>query len=65
MPYRPPLALLLGCTLPAWPEEVAPSRDDVIAAMKPYDGPTIPGVNRSTLAGKVRLPGLVHHGGAK
>lgn len=30
-----------------------PSRDEVVAAMRPYDGPSAAGVDRSTLAGKV------------
>jgi hypothetical protein len=47
------LALLLGCTLSACGEEPAPSRAAVIAAMRPYDGPSKPGINRSTLTGKV------------
>jgi hypothetical protein len=53
MPYRLALALLLGCFLPTWADEAAPSRDDVLAAMKPYDGPTARGVDCSTLTGKV------------
>jgi hypothetical protein len=47
------LALLLGCPLPASAEEAAPSRADVVKAMRPYDGPSAKGVDRSTLTGKV------------
>jgi hypothetical protein len=47
------LAFLVGCTLPGRPKAAAPSRTDVIAAMRPYAGPSERGVNRSTLTGKV------------
>jgi hypothetical protein len=47
------LALLLGCPLPASAEEAAPSRADVVKAMRPYDGPSAKGVDRTTLTGKV------------
>jgi hypothetical protein len=40
------LLLILGGDSP-------PRRDDVIRAMRPYDGPSTPGVDCSTLAGKV------------
>jgi hypothetical protein len=53
MPLRPLLALVLGCALPAEAAEAAPSRADVVAAMRPYDGPTVKGVDRTTLTGKV------------
>jgi hypothetical protein len=46
-----PLALAFG--LPASADESSPSREDVVAAMRPYDGPSAPGVDRSTLTGKV------------
>jgi hypothetical protein len=36
-----------------WSEETAPTRAAVIAAMRPYDGPSKPGIDRSTLTGKV------------
>jgi hypothetical protein len=45
--------LVLGWSWPAWAEDTEPKRDDVIAALRPYDGPSAPGVNRSTLTGKV------------
>jgi hypothetical protein len=46
--------LLLGGLLPARPAEgPAPSRDEVIAALRPYDGPSTRGVDCSTLTGKV------------
>jgi hypothetical protein len=47
------LALLLGCTLSARAEAAEPSRAAVVAALRPYDGPSKAGVNRSTLTGKV------------
>jgi hypothetical protein len=55
MPFRPVLiaALALACVLPGGGKGPAPSREQVIAAMRPYDGPTAPGVNRATLTGKV------------
>src|SRR5437868_5626155 len=46
------VVLLLACAACARAEE-APSRAAVVAAMRPYDGPSSPGVNRSTLTGKV------------
>jgi hypothetical protein len=45
--------LVLVFTLPARAEDAEPSRDEVIAAMRPYDGPSAPGVDASTLTGKV------------
>jgi hypothetical protein len=53
MPSRLALTLLLGCLLPAAVDEAAPTRAEVIAATKPYDGPTARGVDRSTVAGKI------------
>jgi hypothetical protein len=46
-------ALLVGFTVPGSAEEAAPSRADVIKAMRPYDGPSVKGVDRTTLTGKV------------
>jgi hypothetical protein len=46
-----PLALAFG--LPASADEPSPGREDVVAAMRPYDGPSTPGVDCSTLTGKV------------
>ncbi len=48
-----PLVILLMCLLPAWAEDAPTKRDDVIAAMRPYDGPSREGVDRSTMTGKV------------
>lgn len=47
------LALPLGCWAPAEAEQPTPTRDAVIAAMRPYDGPSAKGVDASTLTGKV------------
>jgi len=47
------LALLVVPAVPTRPADTEPERDDVIAAMRPYTGPTAPGVNRTTLTGKV------------
>jgi hypothetical protein len=47
------LPLALGCGLPAPAGESPPGREAVVAAMRPYDGPSAPGVDCSTLAGKV------------
>src|SRR5262245_58627189 len=46
-------ALLVGCALPTSAEEAAPCRADVVEAMRPYDGPSVKGVDCSTLTGKV------------
>lgn len=46
-------ALLLGYPSPILAEEDAPSRADVIRAMRPYDGPSLKGVDGSTLTDKV------------
>jgi hypothetical protein len=48
-----PLALTVGCFLALGAQGPSPSRDEVIAAMRPYDGPSAAGVDRSTLTGKV------------
>jgi hypothetical protein len=55
MHLRAVIALVLFpvCVLPASGEDTAPSRAAVIAAMRPYDGPSTTGINRSTLTGKV------------
>jgi hypothetical protein len=47
------LALALSPAVLAPAGESPPGREEVIAAMRPYDGPSTPGVNRSTLTGKV------------
>jgi hypothetical protein len=47
------LLLALGFGPPAPAGEPSPGRDEVLAAMRPYDGPSAPGVDCSTLAGKV------------
>jgi hypothetical protein len=47
------LTVAFGCGLPALAEESSPSRAEVVAAMRPYDGPSTPGVDCSTLTGKV------------
>jgi hypothetical protein len=47
------LAALLGWALPVWAEDSEPKQADVIAAMRPYEGPSTKGVDRSTLTGKV------------
>src|SRR5579884_190632 len=46
------LALLFSSPLPV-PAQTAPSRQDVVAAMGPYAGPSARGLDRSTLTGKV------------
>jgi hypothetical protein len=52
-----PLLALIAATVGTVPsghaEQASPSREQVIAALRPYDGPSIRGVDRSTLAGKV------------
>ena len=45
--------ILLGLAVPARAEDSEPKRDDVVAAMRPYEGPSAKGVDRSTLTGKV------------
>jgi len=47
------LTFLLSCCVLAKAEQPAPTRDEVIAAMHPYDGPLVKGVDSSTLAAKV------------
>jgi hypothetical protein len=53
LPLAVPLALALGCALPATAEEAGPSREQALAALRPYGGPSAPGIDRSTLTGKV------------
>ncbi|MFO0846769.1 MAG: N-6 DNA methylase, partial [Gemmataceae bacterium] len=53
LPPFPSWALLLSCAWPSPAERAHPSRADVVRAMRPYGGPTLPGVDRSTLTGKV------------
>jgi hypothetical protein len=45
--------LVLGCSLPTVAEDTEPQREELIAALRPYDGPSQQGVNCSTLTGKV------------
>jgi hypothetical protein len=45
--------LIGACVLAGSADEGEPSRDDAIAALRPYDGPSASGVNRTTLTGKV------------
>src|SRR5947209_8154683 len=47
------LPVALSCGLLTQAEESSPGREEVVAALRPYDGPSAPGVDRSTLAGKV------------
>ena len=47
------LILALLPELPTSAEDMSPSREEVVAAMQPYDGPSTLGVDRSTLTGKV------------
>jgi hypothetical protein len=47
------LALLLTFGVPGHIEQPTPTRDEVIAVMGPYDGPSVKGVDASTLTGKV------------
>jgi hypothetical protein len=55
MPLQPVLILVLILVLasPALAEDADPQRAEVIALMRPYDGPSKQGVSRSTLTGKV------------
>ena len=46
------LAVALSCGLVSV-EKASPNREEVVAAMRPYDGPSTPGVDCSTLTGKV------------
>ena len=46
------LPLALGCGLPASAGEPSSGREEVVAAMRPYDGPSTAGVDCSTLTGK-------------
>jgi hypothetical protein len=48
-----PLAVLLAGALSGQGEDAPSKRDDVIAAMRPYDGPSEKGVDQSTMTGKV------------
>jgi hypothetical protein len=43
----------LGWALPAAADDPNPKRDDVLAAMRPYEGPSAAGVDRSTMTRKV------------
>jgi hypothetical protein len=45
--------ILLATALVFAAEPPGPSREDVLAAMHPYDGPSATGVDRATLTGKV------------
>lgn len=47
------LAFILSAGLPSWTEESSPKREEAVAAMRPYDGPSTPGVDCCTLSGKV------------
>src|ERR1700679_2321706 len=47
------LALLPGFWIPMEAEQPAPTRAEVVAAMRPYDGPSVKGVDASTLTGKI------------
>ncbi len=47
------LALTLASLMPLRAQTPAPSREQVLAALRPYDGPSAAGVNRATLTGKV------------
>jgi hypothetical protein len=47
------LAFVFGWAVPDRAGGAEPKRDDVIAAMRPYDGPAEKGVDRSTMSGKV------------
>jgi hypothetical protein len=47
------LALLLGFGIPKVAAQPAPSREDVMAALRPYDGPSAKGANAATLTCKV------------
>ena len=50
------LSLTLGALLSsiACQSSIAePTKDEVVAAMRPYDGPTAKGVDRTTLTGKI------------
>src|SRR5947207_12274513 len=44
---------LLSFWVPAENDQPAPTREAVLAAMRPYDGPSTKGVDASTLIGKV------------
>src|SRR5713226_8909520 len=47
------LCLPFGYGLLPWTGESSPNRAEVVAAMRPYHGPSTRGVDRSTLTGKV------------
>jgi hypothetical protein len=47
------LVPVLGYCPPASAADSSPSREEVVAAMRPYDGPSKPSVDCSTLTGKV------------
>lgn len=46
-------SMLLGSRIPCHAQQPNPSRDEVIAAMRPYDGPAAKGVDASTMTGKI------------
>jgi hypothetical protein len=47
------LAALFACALLGRAEDAEPKREDALAALRPYDGPSAKGVDPSTLTGKV------------
>jgi hypothetical protein len=47
------IPLALSCSLPVLAGEPLPEREEALAALRPYDGPSTPGVDGSTLDGKV------------
>jgi hypothetical protein len=47
------LSAFLVCAIPGLAEGPEPGREEVLAALRPYDGSSAPGVDRSTLTGKV------------
>src|SRR5207253_59686 len=46
------LAIARSCSLLS-AEKASPNREEAAAVLRPYDGPSTPGVDRSTLTGKV------------
>src|SRR5260370_42030138 len=47
------LVVILDYVSSARVENQEPNRDEVIAAMRPYEAESAPGVNRTTLTGKI------------